>query len=87
METGTSGSEPSTDISRIGGVLFELFGKFPAIRQEEGFKSTKAALGDSGGSGVLSGLSGLLPIGFLAPNAFSRDAVEFLGRSSTRRVC
>ena len=42
---------------------------------------------DSTGSRGLSGFSGLLRIGFLAPNACSGDAVEFLSRSSTRRIC
>ena len=60
---------------------------FPAIRQEEGSKSTRAALGDLGASAVFSGFSGLVSIGFLTPHASFGYAVEFPSHCSTRRVC
>ena len=41
------------ETQRAGKVIPTQF--FPAIRQEKGFKSTRAALGDSGGSGVFPG--------------------------------
>jgi hypothetical protein len=60
-------------VSKRGGRFSKT--SFPAIRQEEDFKSTKATSGGSGGSVLLSGFSRLVSKALLAPNASSGDAV------------